>query len=141
MTDEIREAVPGDAEAIAALLPLVGHSADAGGIADRIGKLHQAGHTQMVVTDGRRLVGLCGLHTMTAIHRPNPVGRVTILVLAEEARGAGLGRMLIEEAERRLAAMGCGMIEITSHVRLTEAHAFYEHMGYERTSYRFFKEL
>ena len=45
------------------------------------------------------------------------------------------------EAEKRLAAKGCGLVEVTSNRKRLRAHAFYERLGYERTSYRFAKTL
>ena len=49
--------------------------------------------------------------------------------------------MLVEAAEQRLESSAAGMVEVTSNDRLADAHAFYRHMGYERTSIRFFKKL
>ena len=78
---------------------------------------------------------------MVVLHRPMPVGRITALVVDDSARGQGLGRALVAAAEAALAGSGCGILEITSNMRFAEAHAFYEHLGYERTSVRFAKVL
>jgi GNAT superfamily N-acetyltransferase len=75
------------------------------------------------------------------LHRPQPVGRITSLVVDAQERGKGLGRRLVQAAEAQLAQAGCGLLEITSNFKLVEAHAFYERIGYERTSVRLMKRL
>jgi len=62
-------------------------------------------------------------------------------VVAERARGEGLGARLVAAAEEMLKARGCGLVEVTSNRKRLRAHAFYERLGYERTSYRFAKAL
>ena len=121
MTLEIREACEADGEAIAGLISDLGHIMTADGVRDRINS-GLTGGPQLVATDEGRVIGLCGLHVMTVIHRPMPVGRITILEVAEEHRSQGVGRALVAEAECRLREAGCGMIELTSNERLVDAH-------------------
>ena len=138
---EIRAARPEDAEQLVDLIALLEHRVDATGIARRVAALGIAGLPQLVAAEGDTVYGLCGLHLMTAIHRDAPVGRITILVVHEDARGQGLARRLVSAAEDLMRARGCAFLEITSNRRLEQAHEFYEAIGYERTSFRFAKAL
>ena len=138
---KIREAKPADATRLVELMRLLGHHVDAKGVRKRLAALAREDLPQLVATLDKKVVGLAGIHSMIAIHRDRPVGRITILVVAEEARRRGVGRILAEAAEDHLRKRGCGMVEVTSNDRLAAAHAFYRHMGYDRTSIRFAKEL
>lgn len=137
----VREAKPGDAAAMVELNASLGAETDAAGVRKRLRRLAAAGTPALVATLGKDVVGLCGISEMIAVHRDAPVGRIHHLVVADAARGRGIGRMLVQEALARLAMRGCGLVEVTSNDRLAAAHAFWRHMGFERTSIRFAKEL
>jgi len=136
----IRDARPRDAEAIAALVAALGYEAGAADIRRRMGVLGKAGQEILVAEKGK-LIGVLTTSVMNVLHRPKPVGRISMLVVAEDVRGGGIGAALVAEAEKRLAAKGCGLVEVTSNRTRLRAHAFYEKLGYERTSYRFAKAL
>jgi GNAT superfamily N-acetyltransferase len=138
---KIREAKPSDAPRVAELIALLEHEIDEKTVQKNLGKLKKAGELPLVATLDKQVVGLCGVHRMVAVHRPAPVGRITILVVADEAQRHGIGRMLVEAAEQWCRKQGCQIIEVTSNDRRAAAHAFYRHMGYERSSIRFFKKL
>ena len=133
----VRVASQADAKALVPIIRLLGHEVEEKGVRKRIGLM---GETLLVATLGDAVAGLCGVQVSTMIQRDKPVGRITILVVAEEARGQALGRMLVEAAEKHFRKAGCGLIEVTSRDEHVKAHAFYRHMGYERTSIRFAKE-
>jgi GNAT superfamily N-acetyltransferase len=84
---------------------------------------------------------MCGISRRVVIHRPAPLGRITALIVSKEAQGEGIGRMLVGAAEEWMRKKGCKLVEVTSNDRRAAAHAFYRHMGYERSSIRFFKKL
>ena len=87
------------------------------------------------------MIGCLTTSLTQVLHRPAPVGRISMMVVDEKLRNRGIGAVLVAAAEQALAAQGCYMVEVTSHVRRTEAHRFYERIGYQRTSVRLAKEL
>lgn len=136
----IREAMPRDAETIADLLESLGYEASVADVKRRMALLKKGGEPTLVAARGG-VIGCLTWHITPVIHRPRPVGRITMMVVAEAARGEGVGAALVAEAEARLGKAGCGLVEVTSNVKRLRAHAFYEKLGYERTSYRFAKML
>ena len=138
----IRRATAFDAPELARLLTVLGHPTSAEDVAARWEDRAAQGNNALVAADVHdRLLGAATLHRTMVLHRPAPVGRITALVVDDGLRGQGIGRALVSAAEEVLERAGCGMLEITSNVRRVEAHAFYERLGYERTSVRLAKQL
>lgn len=103
--------------------------------------VEQGNHALLALQSDGSVLGLITLHSMIVLHRPRAVGRVTALVVDSALRGQGIGRALMAAAEKHFAEIGCGLIEITSHQRLVDAHAFYQQLGYTTTSLRLAKAL
>ena len=138
---QIRDAKPADAARLVQLIRFLGQEIDEKSVRRNLSALKKTGEPPLVATLGKDVVGLCGVSARVMIHRDAPIGRISPLVVAEEAQGQGIGRMLVEAAEQWMRKRGCKLVEVTSNDRRAEAHAFYRHMGYERTSIRFAKKL
>jgi N-acetylglutamate synthase-like GNAT family acetyltransferase len=67
---------------------------------------------------------------------------VVIAVVLDKSRRKGIGRRLMEFAEKKAMDEGCkAMYLISGFQRENEAHQFYKEIGYIITGYRFVKEL
>ena len=66
-------------------------------------------------------------------HQGRPYATVENVVVEERERGAGYGRQLLAFAIDEAKAAGCYKIALTSHKTRTEAHRFYESLGFEST--------
>ncbi|HEU5358095.1 MAG TPA: GNAT family N-acetyltransferase [Gemmatimonadales bacterium] len=143
MPARLRPATTDDAPAIAGLLTQLGYPTLVDAARARLADLLRRGPPDRVVVaevDGK-VVAVMTLHLTPELHRARPIGRVTALVVDESVRGSGVGAEMMEEAERILRADGAGLLELTSNMRRVDAHRFYERLGYQKTSFRFAKEL
>jgi GNAT superfamily N-acetyltransferase len=139
---EVRDATVDDVGDIAQLFAQLGYDVSAGEVAVRLAGL--AGDPQsrcLVAADGTHLVGAITLYFVPVIHQGGRWCRLTSLVVDEQTRGRGVGQALVAAAEEASAAAGCVRVESTSATRRTDAHAFYERLGYRREALHFLKIL
>ncbi len=136
----IREAKPDDAAAIAGLLAAAGWQTTDAGVAANLKLLRSVGEPALVATQGR-VVGCATWHATPELHQPDLVGRIPIIVVAEDARKTGIGKALLEAAEARLVERGCTTVEVTSSLALSGALAFYQACGFERAGFHLARRL
>ena len=138
----MRDAEPSDAPVLAALITELGHPADPTRVARHIELLKASPLDRIVVAEnGSGVVGMAGLRISVFIHRPRPVARLTTMIVTTDARRGGVGRALVERIELLAQQAGCGALELTTGMEREDAQRFYEALGFERTSVRFWKAL
>jgi GNAT superfamily N-acetyltransferase len=89
----------------------------------------------LVVEDGRTIVGTAALTVIPNLGRDaRPVALIENVVVDARCRGRGIGALLMREAIGRARAAGCYRVALMSRKHRTDAHRFYERLGFERTS-------
>ena len=96
--------------------------------------------TFVAESDGR-VVGLVTTVVCLAIGHPDGYTKINGLGVLPEYRGKGIGRMLLEKTQEIAVENGTGYLGLASGLQRETAHTFYEHMGYQKTSYWFRKRL
>lgn len=138
----IRDAIIEDAAAIASLLEELGYPSQPDGVRARLGRLLVREGSRVFIAEREATVlGALGLVRMPVLTSSSDVAMIIALVVTERERRVGVGRMLIARAEDEARAWQCGRMMVTSAERRAEAHAFYQHLGYEYTGRRFAKAI
>ena len=99
----IRDAASDDIEAMAGLIQALGYDVTADDLRERLPVLEAAGE-HALVADLHGIVGVLTTSRTIVLHRPRPVGRISMMVVAEVQRGRGIGAALVAAAEERLRA-------------------------------------
>jgi GNAT superfamily N-acetyltransferase len=138
----IRDAIVEDYGTIAHLLGELGYPSMPDGVRQRLARLLPRDDTRVFVAErSASILGALGLHRMPVLTSVSDIAMIIALVVTEEARRTGVGRRLVERAEDEARLWRCGRIMVTSAERRTEAHAFYERLGYQYTGRRFAKTI
>jgi GNAT superfamily N-acetyltransferase len=129
-----------DAAAVADLLGQLGYPVP---VKEAQSRLRRAARHVILAESAGEALGLLELTFQRQITHARPLARVTAMVVRDSARRHGIGRRLMERAADLARAEGCEGIELTSAIRPEReaGHRFYEALGYERTSYRFWLPL
>ena len=132
----------GDEAGMSRLLDQLGYPSAPATLRERIDQLDEtANNPVFVAIDRQQLQGLIGLHWTETLFTPAPVARITVLVVAEEARGRGIGRQLVEAGIDIAREAGCRTIEVTTALPRCDAQNFYRASGFSETSLRYAREI
>jgi GNAT superfamily N-acetyltransferase len=139
----IRAAAPSDAPILCELLAQLGYPASVAEIPARLSALASFPRAAaFVATNGYgEVVGLATTHIFPSIHDNGPVAWLTTLVVLEDARGAGIGSVLVTHVEQWAVSNGAKRLSVTSGMHRKATHEFYERRDYENTGLRFTKKL
>ena len=141
----IRPIQPEDAQALADICgSRLGHEASAEHIAARISELRDNDQYYLAVyedEDTQQVLGFIQAERYDLLYGCNG-WNVIALAASSEAKGREVGRKLLEALEQTARGSGSTFIRLNCNVIRTDAHAFYEHMGYrcDKTQKRFIKK-
>jgi len=138
----IRPVEHDDMAAIAGLMQGLGHDHGVDEITRRWRMIEdRAANPALIAQEGGSPIGLIALHIAPLLFYPEPLARITTLVVASGQRRRGVGRALVEAAERLAREAGCDTIELTTGHHRVGAHAFYRSLGFENLALRMERQL
>jgi GNAT superfamily N-acetyltransferase len=137
MTDrhplEVRSATPADAERIAALFTDEGYPAGPSDIVERLTRFDSE-HSRVLVADhDGEILGFVAVHALPRFEHSDRIVRVMALVVDAGVRERGIGRLLMEAAERVGREVGAAFAEVTAGHHRPDARRLYEELGYDGT--------
>ena len=94
-------------------------------------QIEDAGGAVLVAESGRTVVGVCQLIVFRHLqHRGALCAEIESVHVHPDHRGGGVGSALVRAAIDRARSMGCYRVQLTSNAARTEAHRFYDGLGF-----------
>jgi ribosomal protein S18 acetylase RimI-like enzyme len=103
--------------------------------------LSNPAHKTLVAVMDACICGMIGTLTYPNYEHNDASGRILAVVTSSTARRRGIGRALIATAEKDFAQRGIERVSFDTRFPREDAHKFYELLGYERSGWRFVKQL
>jgi GNAT superfamily N-acetyltransferase len=126
----IREMTANDATAVNTLSKQLGYPLSIGQTLQNINMVLQSkDHTAFVAEYENEIVGWIGAAQAIMIE-VMPHCEINGLVIDENHRGMGIGKLLINNVKQWAKEKGNDKIGLHCNVKRTEAHLFYQHLGF-----------
>ena len=136
----MREASVEDAEIIhslaAELAGAVGDSPPSlEDIRGRLAELLEERRARVLVAEGDVVVGVVSLWIKPDLAHGDSVVEVPMLVISEDRRREGVGKLVMEEVRRLAAENGATLIELVATTQNNPAREFYRSLGFVETDH------
>jgi GNAT superfamily N-acetyltransferase len=119
-----------DVEAVNALSKQLGYPLSIGQTQQNIKAILQSkDHTAYVAEYENKIVGWIGA-AQAIMLEVMPHCEINGLVIDEHHRGMGIGKLLIDKVKQWAKEKGNDKIGLHCNIKRTEAHLFYEHLGF-----------
>jgi ribosomal protein S18 acetylase RimI-like enzyme len=126
----IREVAAEDATEISMLSGQLGYNISEQQTLQNINALKQSKHSEVLVAVYKqKLIGWMGISYVVTLTSP-PLCEIHGLVVHEQFRGQGIGKMLIEKAKEWSKNKGADKLKLRCNIKRTEALLFYKKMGF-----------
>lgn len=138
---QIREANAGDEEGIYSLArelaTVVGDSSPAReAVRKRLDELLEETRARTLVAEGEGgIMGVVSFWIKPDLAHGDVVVEVPMLVVAEDHRRAGVGKLLVEEVRKQASDHGAGVIELIATSDNNTAREFYRSLGFVETDH------
>jgi GNAT superfamily N-acetyltransferase len=138
----IREATPADSASIAELVSDLGYPSSESEMRARLVAIDaDARYRTLVAQVGSTVEGVAGVRLGLHYERNGTYAQILVLAVRASHHRTGIGRALVEACESWAKSQGASVVIVTSGRQRTNAHRFYEALGYASTGLRFIKGL
>jgi GNAT superfamily N-acetyltransferase len=127
----VRAATADDAERLATMLADEGYVAGPSDLAARVERYAAIGSTVLVAEAAGEVVGFISLLILPRFEVDELFARISALVVDPGVRERGVGRMLMEAAERAGKDAGVAFLEVTAGHHRPDARRLFESLGYD----------
>jgi ribosomal protein S18 acetylase RimI-like enzyme len=136
----VREASAEDAEIIhslaAELARAVGDSPPSlENVRERLAELLEEPRARVLVAEGDVVVGVVSLWIKPDLAHGDSVVEVPMLVISEDRRREGVGKLMMEEVQRLASENGANLIELVATTQNNPAREFYRSLGFVETDH------
>jgi GNAT superfamily N-acetyltransferase len=139
-TIRLRQATEADADRIAGLVTDEGYPSGPSDIVDRLERFSSE-HSRVIVADnGGEVLGFVAVHALPRFEHSDRILRIMALVVDAGVRERGVGRLLMEEAERLGREVGAAFAEVTAGHHRPDARRLYEDLGYDGSVAAYFRK-